>query len=189
MTLVEIEGDSLIVVDAEAAIELQSDLADRNQAVFRRRDRHAGARVGVDDAGGVVPRHVDGAVDDEPRGVHAEGAVADLGAVDVDLHQGGGGDLLPAMAVGIDEEMTGLAGHANRRVGIDEVGHLVMREETIAGRELHPLLPFRGSLLEMQAGDGHRILLVSVGPWFSPPRSYGEGRTTSRWNAIEFERV
>ena len=94
--LVEIERDALVVVDAEAAVELQGDLADRQQPVLQRRDRHARPRMGVDHAGRVVARHVDGAVDGEAGRVHAVRAVADLVAVDVDLHQRGGRDLLPA---------------------------------------------------------------------------------------------
>src|SRR5580704_5272294 len=109
LAFVEIESNAFIVVNSETAIELQRNLADRQQAVLYGRDRHARPRMSVNDAGRVMPRRVNGAVDRETRRVHAMGTVADLPAVEVDLHQRGSGDLLPTRAVRVDEKVTGLA--------------------------------------------------------------------------------
>jgi hypothetical protein len=89
------------------------------------------------------------------------GAVADLLAVDVDPHERRSRDLLPAVAVGIDEKAAGLAGRSNRRMRIDEVGHLIVGQQTIAGRQLYALPPFGGLLLDGQGGDRHWTLLSS----------------------------
>src|SRR5580658_7250056 len=61
--LVEIERDAFIFVNPETAVELQSDLTDRHQAVPDRRHRHAGAGVRMDYAGGVMAGHMYGAMD------------------------------------------------------------------------------------------------------------------------------
>ncbi len=42
--------------------------------------------------------------------------------------------------------MTGLSRHADGRMGVDEIGHPVMREQAIAGGKLDALEPFGGLL-------------------------------------------
>ena len=99
-----------------------------------------------------MTRQVNGAVDGEAGGIHAMRAVIDLVAVDVDLHQRGGRDLLPTPAVRIDEEPPRLAGNADRRMRVDEIRHLVMGEQAITGGELDALAPFGGLVLDGEAG-------------------------------------
>ena len=69
--LVEIDRRAFIVVIAEVADEAHRRLRQRQQAALHRRHRHAGARVGMDDAGDSRPRAVDRAVDDIARLVDA----------------------------------------------------------------------------------------------------------------------
>ena len=87
LALIEIERDPLVIVNAEAPVILERDLADRQERVLHRGSRHASPRVGVDDAGRVMTRQVNGAVDGEAGGIPAMRAVVDLAAVHVDLHQ------------------------------------------------------------------------------------------------------
>ena len=71
LALVEIERDALVFVDAEPPKKLQGDLADRQQSALDRRNGHARLGVRMNDAGRVVARHMDRAVDGEARGIDA----------------------------------------------------------------------------------------------------------------------
>src|SRR5690606_21073899 len=118
--LVEVDRHALVLVHADAA-EVHGGLRERQQAAVERRHGHAGDRVGVDDAADVGARLVDRAVDDEARLVDAVAGPRVLHhvAVEVDLDQARGRDLVVGHAVGVDEEVTLLAGHARRDVVVD----------------------------------------------------------------------
>src|SRR6187397_1688430 len=69
-------------------------------------------------------------------------------AVDVDLHEAGGGDFLIEQAIEIDQLRVLLTGNARRDVVVDKVGHSIDVDEAVAGREIEPRLPFlRGDLV------------------------------------------
>ncbi len=57
------------------------------------------------DAADIVARRMDGAVDDEAGAVDAMGRVADDGAVEIDLDQVRGGDLVEGETERVGEEM------------------------------------------------------------------------------------
>ena len=81
--------------------------------------------MGVDHAGDVGPAAVHRAVDHEAGVVDAVAGARVLHhvAVEVDLHQARRGDLVVGHAVGVDQEVAFLAGHARRDVVVDEVVH------------------------------------------------------------------
>ena len=62
-------------------------------------------------------------------------------AVEVDLHQARGGDLVVGHAVGVDEEVAFLAGHARRDVVVDQIVHAVVVDQAVARREIDARLP------------------------------------------------
>src|SRR6185369_16162652 len=63
-------------------------------------------------------------------------------AVDINLDQAGGVDLLVEHAVGIEQKLVGRSRYpAGDMVG-DHLGHSVHRGETVAGGEIDPRLPF-----------------------------------------------
>src|SRR6185503_6440490 len=134
-------------------------LRQRKQPAGHRRHRDTGAGMGMEYAGDVRPRLVDGAVD------HVAGfvdAVVGLGlpddlALDVDLHQARRGDLLVEHPVKIDEQMIG-AGDARRDVIVDQVGYPVLVYEAIAGGEVDPRLPFLGRHLTADRLEVGRII-------------------------------
>ena len=66
-------------------------------------------------------------------------------ALEIDLHEARGVDLVEEEAVGIDEEMLLRPRHPRGDVGVDHVGHAVMRDEPVAGGEIDPRLPFLGA--------------------------------------------
>ena len=105
LLLAAIEGGALVVVVAEAGQHEQRVLGDRQQPRALGGHRDAGSRVRVQHALGVVPGGVDGAVDHEAGRVHRKRRVHDLLAVEVDLDQAGGADLVEEDAVGVDEEL------------------------------------------------------------------------------------
>jgi hypothetical protein len=101
--------------------------------------------VGVDDGVQVLARHMDRAVNDEARAVHLVGRVVEDVAVDVDLYQARGGDLLVEKAVGIDQELVLGSRHPQRDVVVDQVGPAVMRDQAVGGGEIDPRLPLVGA--------------------------------------------
>src|ERR1700756_1626857 len=91
----------------------------------------------------VVTGHVDGTVNDEAGDVDVVvGGVEQRIAVDVDLDQAGGVDLLIEHAVRVDQELIGRAGDAAGDVVGDHLGHAVHRGQAIAGGEVDAGLPF-----------------------------------------------
>ena len=140
-------------------------LRDGEQARPLRRDGDAVQRVRVEHAFGVVARGVDGAVDDEARGVDRKGRVIELLTLLVDLDQARGGDLVEEHAVGIDQELVRRARHPRRDVGEHEVLPAKACHEPVAGGEIHPHRPFFGRDLVLQRPDiqiwsshGNRLL-------------------------------
>jgi hypothetical protein len=164
LALGELDRRAFVVVVADVALEADRRLADRKQAALHRRHRHAGARVRMQDAGHVAARAVDRAVDDVAGAVHVVVAVGlpDHLAVEIDLGEARGGDLLVRETVQVDEDMMPLvalpSGDASRDVVVGEVGHPVVVDQAIAGREIHSGLPFLGADLAL---DGTEVGLVS----------------------------
>jgi hypothetical protein len=62
-------------------------------------------------------------------------------AVDVDLDQARGGDLLAEVAIGVDQELVVLARHPHRDVVVDQVGPAVMGDQPVGGGQFDPRLP------------------------------------------------
>ncbi len=162
LAILGVDHHALVVVIADPG-EAHRGLGVGQQAAFHRRHRHAGPGVGVDDAVHVGLGHVDRAVDHEAGAVDAVvEARPELGlgqhvAVVVDLDQARGGDLLVEHAVGVDQEMVGLARHAHRDVVGDQVGHAVDVHQPVAGGEIDAGLPFLGRDLRFEVGDLGRL--------------------------------
>src|SRR4029453_10788273 len=83
-----------------------------------------------------------GAVDHEAGAVHLVGRRVEDVAVDVDLDEARGGDLLVEVAIGVDQELVFLARHPHRDVVVDQVGPAVVGDQPIGGGKLDPRLPF-----------------------------------------------
>src|SRR3990170_539139 len=80
-------------------------LRDGEQSRPLRRDGDAVERMRVEDVPGIVPGGVDGAVNDEARGVDRKRRVLELLPLLIDLDQAGGRDLVEEDAVRIDQEL------------------------------------------------------------------------------------
>ena len=142
LLLVHADGDALEVVIADPAHEQRGVLADRQQPFLLR--RHACARPGVcvDHAVDVVPRPVDGAMNDVAGRVDAQPhGVVDHLAVGVELHQRRRRDFFVQVAEGVDEEGV-LTGHAQRDVRVDGVRPAVVRHQPVQRGEFDARLPF-----------------------------------------------
>src|SRR5437867_2257729 len=90
-----------------------------------------------------------------------------LVALEVDLHQAGGRDLVEEDAVRVDQELVLGVGHAQRDVREDEVLPLVERDEAVGGGEVDAGGPLVGGDLalqrwDLQRGRGHDCLPVAV---------------------------
>ena len=151
--LVVTQRGALEIVVAQAREHRDRMLGDGEQARPLRRDGDAVQRVRVQHALGVVARGVDGAVDDEARGVDGKGRVLELLALLVDLDQARGGDLVEEHAVRIDQELVRRARHPRRDVGEHEVLPAEACHEPVAGGEIHPHRPFFGRDLVFQRPD------------------------------------
>jgi hypothetical protein len=85
-------------------------------------------------------------------------------AVQVDFHEVGGAHVLKQHAVLVDEEMVVRAGDAGADMGVDKIGHFVMRDEPVQGREIAAQFPFglvhtgRGDA----GGDVHYFVLLRI---------------------------
>ena len=79
-------------------------------------------------------------MDGEAGGVELAVLGVDV-AVDVHLHQAGGGDLLEQVAVIVDQEALGLARDAHRHVGVDRVGPAEEIGDAVEGGEVAARLP------------------------------------------------
>ena len=87
---------------------------------------------------GILPVLVDGAVDDEAGRVEAVLAGFDEVAFEVDLHQVGGGDLVVAQTVGVDQKMVIRSRHPQGDVAIDQLAPAQVMEDPVGGGELDP---------------------------------------------------
>jgi hypothetical protein len=85
----------------------------------------------------------------KPAGLIGYGDVQDDAAVDVDLDQARGRDLLEQHPVGIDEEMVLRARDARGDVREHQVVPAEHRDQAVRGREVHALLPFLGRDLSL----------------------------------------
>ena len=81
-------------------------------------------------------------MDDEARLVHGMGRLADDVAVDIDLHQVRGGDLVVAEAERVDQEVCLLARHARGEMAVDQLCPAEMVDQSIGGGELAAQHPF-----------------------------------------------
>jgi len=98
--------------------------------------------VGVQDGVQILARHVDRAVNDKAGAVHLIGRLVEDVAVDIDLDQVRGGDLLVEEPIGIDQELILRARHAQRDVVVDQMRPAIVRDQPIGGGEIDPRLPF-----------------------------------------------
>ncbi|MNN32400.1 hypothetical protein D3C81_1461220 [compost metagenome] len=151
--LVEGEGDAFVVVVADAPVELHRHLVQRQQPAGLRGHRAAGAGVGVQHALGILAGGVDGAVDHEAGRVDLVRRRLHRLAVEVDLHQAGGGDLVEHQPIRIDQEVMFRSRQAHRDVGEYQVAHAEMRDQAVAGRQFLAQFPFLGRA----GGAGNRL--------------------------------
>ena len=140
--LIMIERDAFIVVIGEIVGDEMRGLVQRQQAFHAARDRGAVGRVQMKHAAGILAHFMDRRMDGEAGRVDAVVALGELVAVEIDLDQAGGGDLVEHQPVGIDQEMMFRSRHARGDVGIDQIIPAIMRDQPIAGGEIDPLGPF-----------------------------------------------
>ncbi len=156
---VDVDRESLIVVIADAAVEELRMLAERQQSVLHGRHGDARLGVGVDHAIHVLALAVNRAVDHESGLVHGRIGLVDQVAVEIDLDQVRRRHLLEQEPEAVEQEMPGLARHARRDVGVDQVGPAEMLDQSVAGREVDALLPFGRAHVRLNAaadgGWGH----------------------------------
>jgi hypothetical protein len=95
----------------------------------------------------------------KPAAFTGNGESIDLVAVDVDLHQRRGGDLLEQQAVRVDQKMMLRPRHAGGDVGEDHVVPAMHRDQAIGGGEVFAHRPFLGADLVFHGtevvGRGH----------------------------------
>ena len=115
----------------------------RQQPLLHRRHRLAVRRVEVEHRGGILARGMDRRMDHEAGAVDGCGRIADRIAVEVDLDQRRGGDLLEHHVVRIDEEMVLRPRHPRREMREDQVVPPVERDEAVGGGEVDAQRPFR----------------------------------------------
>jgi hypothetical protein len=135
----------------------------RRQTFLQARDRYAARGVRVHHAVRVRHRFMDRRMDDEAGAVDRPIARPHGVAVDVDENQVGSLDLAVVQAEGVDEEPDLGPRHPHRDVVEDHLDPAEHVEDAIAGRELHPRLPFgvgHGKRLRRSRRileiDGHR---------------------------------
>src|SRR5579864_2465013 len=93
---------------------------------------------------GILTGRVNGAVDRKPRRVDIVRTVEYLFALQIHLNQTGGSYFTEHHSVWVDEEMMFRSGNADRNVGEDQIVPAEHRHQAVAGRQVNPLLPFRG---------------------------------------------
>jgi hypothetical protein len=141
LALVEVVRDAFEVVIADPLVVAHGALVERQQAAVERRDRLARDRMGVQHGMQIPARHMDCAVNDEAGAVHLIRRLVEDVAVEIDLDQVRGGDLLIEEAVGVDQELILFARHAQRDVIVDQVRPAVMHHEAIGSRQIDAGLP------------------------------------------------
>jgi hypothetical protein len=135
---------ALIVVVGDIADDLQRMLVERQQPVLLHRHGAACDRVGVEDARHFQPGPMHGA------GYRKAGAIdlafrgLDLVALGIDLDQRRRGELIEQETVGVDQETVVLARHPCGNAGVDQIRPSKQVDETVAGCEVAPCLPFLG---------------------------------------------
>ena len=139
--LVMIERDAFIVVIGEIVGDELRGLVHRQQALHAARHRGAVGRVQMKHAAGVLAHFVDRRMDGEAGRVDAVVALGELVAVEIDLDQARGGDLVEHQAVGIDQEMMLRSRHPRGDVGVDQIVPAIMRDQPVAGGEIDALVP------------------------------------------------
>ncbi len=141
LALLQVGGDALVFVEGQVVAGDHAGLGVGQQPLAHGRDRLAVGRVQVNHRLGVLARHVHGRVDGEARGVDDVGRLAHRQALDVDLHQRGGGDLLEHHLVRVDQEVVLGPGHARRQVGEDQVVPAIQGHQAERRRQVHPQIP------------------------------------------------
>src|SRR4051794_15384903 len=96
----------------------------------------------MEHATGIFAHFVNGRVNGEAGGVDAVIALAELVAVEINLHEARSGDFVEHQAIRIDQEMMLRSRHARGDVRINQIVPAVMGDETVAGSEIDPLVPF-----------------------------------------------
>jgi len=140
--LVQVHGEALVVVVAGMGEHRERVLGQGQQAVLLGRHADAGGGMAVHDAGHLRPAVVNRTMNRKSGRIDAVFARAQEVAVEVDLDQAGGGDLLEQQAEGIDQEMVLWPRHPRRKVGRQKIGPAVVRDQTKRSREIDPDLPF-----------------------------------------------
>jgi hypothetical protein len=110
-----------------------------------------------------VPRGVNGAVNHEARRIHGERRFADFLALQIDLHQAGGGDLVEEHPVGVDEELILGPGHPDGDVREDEILPAEVRHQPVAGRKVDTHSPFLGRDLVLEGRNHGGSFRVKIG--------------------------
>lgn len=169
-----VQGDALVGVVGQAGEHEQRLLRQRQQALLLAGHRDPRGGMGVQHALDVVANLVHRAMDGVAGRVDLVGAVHQLLAAGIHLHQAGGGDLVEHQAERVDQEVLG-ARHLGRDVGEDQVVPTVQGDQPVAGSEIDAGLPFGGGDLGLHIGGqgvngGHGgILFVVIGcPQSSP---------------------
>ena len=139
--LVMIERYAFVVVIGEIVGDELRGLVHRQQALHAACHRGAVRRVQVEHAAGVLAHFVDRRMDGEAGRVDAVVALGELVAVEIDLDQARGRDLVEHQAVGIDQEMMFRSRHARGDVGVDQIVPAIMRDQPVAGGEIDALGP------------------------------------------------
>ncbi len=157
LLLAIVDGQALELVVRHLTGQLHRVLIDVQQAGGAGGNRLAGHGVGVHDAAHVVAGGVDRAVDDVAGAVHARltDIVADQVAVQIDLEQVGGRDLVVHQAEVVDQKMIVLARHAGGDVIENQHRPAEAVGQAVGGGKLHPRLPFLGRALIGADADRH----------------------------------
>ena len=141
-------GHTLIAMVSQRGQYKGALLADGQHAVGLRTDGNACPGMGVQHATGIGPRLVHRAVDHKARRVDRKGAVVQLVALHVHLHQAGCGDLVKHQAVGVDQKLVVLTRHRFRQLGADvgehQIAPAVKRHQAVTRGQVQPQLPFVG---------------------------------------------
>ena len=144
LALLKVRRDAFILMVGHLVMHQHGCLGDRHQPGGLGGNGLTGLGVDVHDGMGILARHVQGAVDGEASGVGHVGRLDDRMALDIDLDERGGGDLLEHQVVGVDEEVMLRPRHPRREVGEDDVIPAIQRHQPIGGGEIGADRPFLG---------------------------------------------
>ena len=167
--LVVVERHALVVVVGERGEHEDRVLRQGEQALGLRGDGDAVDAVHVQHALRVRARGVHGAVDGEPGRVDLVGAFEHLAALEVDLDEARGRDLLEEHPVRVDEEVVLRPRHPRRDVREDEVVPAEAGDEAVAGGEVDAPCPLlradggadaAGRFVHGASPGGHRSAII-----------------------------